>query len=262
MEGYDQIFKTAMESYEKDKDKYDFVNFRSCLNIFQFIVNNDPNPDGHALSIAYNINPEIMAKLLTIYKPNLGYASSPGMYTICDNLDSRHIMMSTILVDVLQRTNVSSDIKIIVEIGGGFGNWARLHTKAKYINFDKWTIVDIPHVIELQKWYLLRSLSEEEFKKIEFVTTDQYEDWVKTHENDQVDLVIASHSLSEFSYEIFKGYIPLIQRSKFLFYCYHKDQPHPFLIHDKKVDIEKDFDNLATFKSESGKVLNVVYKHK
>lgn len=262
MEGYEPIFQAAIKNYEKDKDKYSFVNFRSCLNIYQFILNNDPNPDGEALTVAYRVNTPLFVKYLTIPKPCLGYASNTGIYTQCDNLDSRHIMMATILVDVLQKTSNIPNVKHVVEIGGGFGNWARLHTAGGDIKFDKWTIIDIPHVSDLQQWYLKQTLTPEDFKKIEFVKTTEYEEWLKGENAKNIDLVIGSHSLSEFSYEIFLGYLPLIKKTKFLFYGYHKDQPHPFLIHDKKVEIEKEFDTLATFKSEGGKVFNVVYKHK
>ena len=41
--------------------------------------------------------------------------------------------------------------KNIVEIGGGYGNWLHINT---IHNFDKWTILDLPHILKLQKWYL------------------------------------------------------------------------------------------------------------
>ena len=269
MNGYEPIFNTAAEEYKKNKEKYNFFNFRSCLTLYQFIVNNDPNPDGEAITLAYTINKPLFIKYLTIPKPNIGYASNPEWYSQCDNLDSRHVMMSVILIDVLLKTKKLNEIKHIVEIGGGFGNWARLHSEAKDLNFDKWTIIDIPHVIALQKWYLKQTLSDAQFEKIEFVsvskgddsdTTITYDQWLPNVKN--VDLILATHSLSEISYDAFLKYLPLLQKSNSLFYCYHKDKPHPFLISDKKNEIEQIYNPVISLKSEKINVFNNFYLKK
>lgn len=261
MNGYEPIFKAAVESYERDKDKYSFINFRSCFNIFQFIVNNDPNPDGEALTIAYRTNLPLFVKLLTIPKPCLGFASDMNLYTQCDNLDSRHIMMLTFLVDLLKKTGNMDGIKNVVEIGGGFGNMARLMTASREIPFDSWTIIDLPHVSKLQDWYLETTLTPEDRKKITLVDTDKYNEWISKPQ--KVDLIIGTHSLSEVSIEVFRNYYEsIVKHTRFLFYCYHKELPHPFLIHDKKTIIDADFDPIFAMTSEKGKVVNVVYKHK
>jgi hypothetical protein len=262
MDGYECIFKNAASNYDKDKDKYKFDNFRSCLNIYNFILNGDPNPEGTSLTIANNIDRTLFLKYFSIPKPFIGYSSNPEKYTICDNLDSRHIMMSCFVVKTLRDIGALDKIKTVVEIGGGFGNWCRLHSTTKDIPFDKWIIIDIPHVSKLQKWYLNKVLSKEDFSKIEFVTTDKYDSWLK-RKPETIDLVIASHSLSEISLSAFIKYNEtLVKDTKCMFYAYHKDKPHPFLIHDKQVIIDKEFDLSNGFKTENDLVYNNFYIHK
>lgn len=258
MDGYEKRFNNAVEMYKRDADKYNFINFRSCTGIFGFIVNNDKNPDGEALTIAYLCNKDIFLRLFATPKPKLGYASNPDWYSQCDNLDSRHIMMSTFIFDILTKIKELDKIHYVVEIGGGFGNWPRLNRGI--IPYSKWSIVDLYHISKLQEWYLKQTM-DTDYNKIELVTTDDYSKWVDTVE--KVDLVIGSHSLSELSLDAFKNYCDtILRKTRFLFYAHHKELPHPFLIHDKKKLLEEIFYPIVVIPSEKGQVFNIMYKSK
>jgi hypothetical protein len=81
----------------------------------------------------------------------------------------------------------------IVEIGGGYGNWVYLN-RAK--DFDTWVTIDLPHVSELQKWYLSETgVNMDRWKAV----------WAYDYaevESLNVGLVIGAHSLSELSFNV------------------------------------------------------------
>ena len=138
----------------------------------------------------------------------------------------------------------------IVEIGGGFGHWLTLN---KHIDFRKWTIIDLPHVSLLQKWYLNKQGISP--KSYEIVSAFDYDDWVLF--NNSIDLVIGAHSLSEFAYDVFKDYLTkVISKSKYFFYCYHNTKPSVELIQAKIINIEKVFVPIISITSECGNVTN------
>jgi hypothetical protein len=57
----------------------------------------------------------------------------------------------------------------IVEIGGGYGNFCRLLLKRGFSG--RYVIYDLPEFLQLQEWYLGRTLSLDERKQVTFVTT-------------------------------------------------------------------------------------------
>jgi hypothetical protein len=56
----------------------------------------------------------------------------------------------------------------ILEIGGGYGNFCRLAFKRGFTG--RYVIYDLPEFLELQQWYLGRTLGAAERKKVDFVT--------------------------------------------------------------------------------------------
>ena len=130
------------------------------------------------------------------------------MYSDIDDLDSKHIFILTLLFN-----EIGTEFNKIIEIGGGFGNILRLMEDT--IKFKEYNIVDIPHIIELQQFYLKNELSNNTLKKINFF--DCYKSNIII--NEEIDLVLGLHSLSELSWDFFKKYFDeIIIKSNIYFY--------------------------------------------
>lgn len=254
MNSYAHVFDSSIEKFNSIVITDDiFESFRSQKELYAFIDNGDSPPDIEAENIAKQVNMIMWKSYKELLKDRLklGYTNSTSFYSDYTNLDSRHIMMFIILFTHIPL--VSFDL--IVEIGGGFGHWLTLN---KHIDFRKWTIIDLPHVSLLQNWYLKQQgVSPNSY---EIVSAFDYDDWVLS--NTSIDLVIGAHSISEFSYDVFRDYFAkVISKSKYFFYCYHNTRPSIDLIQAKKIHIEKVFIPIISIISECGNVTNCLYKN-
>jgi hypothetical protein len=233
-----------------------FPNFRNNPGPYQFLTATHTqywNPDEEALGIANSVDSNLASIYRKKEKPATGY-SSLKLYVPLDAIDSRHIMMSTIIFSTLGKK-----FNNIVEIGAGFGNWVRLNEGI--IDFEKWSMIDLGFVSDLQKWYTTKTINDQH--KLEFIKADTTELSNFAERTAFIDLVIGAHSLSEFSLEIFEMYFnKIILNSKYLFYATHKSQPSKGLIRAKIQMIEKRFEAIKELPSQNGKVLNILYKRK
>ena len=259
MNGYNNVFENSITSYntylnEKKELEQLFNNFYLDYKKFGFIHNGDFPPDLEAIEICNKINSDLYEKYIETNnnKKLIGHSSISMVNAKYNQLDSRHIMMSIILFDYLSKNNIS--IENIIEIGGGFGNWLRLNNKMQ--KFSKWYIIDLPHLGELQQWYLTKhDISRE---KYQIVSAYNYN---SLPESISIDLVIGTHSLSEFEWSIFEKYFnTILINSKYLFYCYHKFLPSVQLINKKLELILSKFKQVVSFTSENGCVENTLFK--
>ena len=256
MYGYKDIFDRSTSKFNSMTSVTDklFENFRSEFELYGFIDNGDHPPDLEADSIAKITNPAMyeMYKELLHTRIKLGYSDRmTSTYSDYTNLDSRHIMMFVILF-----THIPSSPDSILEIGGGFGQWLTLN---KHRSFSKWTIIDLPHVSLLQNWYLdKQGISKSVY---ETVSALDYDHWNSKHTT--FDLVIGTHSVSEFSFDIFYSYFyKIIIKSKYFYFCYNKYGPSPELIQKKLNIIHTKFEPIVSIVSENDKVINCLYKIK
>jgi len=181
---------------------------------------NEGGIDNQALNYALAINKDLYNKYSSVPKGHIGYKGSEGQYLPIDDLDSKHILQLTFL------TNILNTFNRIVEIGGGFGNMIRL--SKDIISYDSWDIIDLPHMLELQKYYLEREILD--ISKIQFISGNSEIDY----SNRQIDLVIGTHSISELSWDIFLNYFNnVIKYSKYLYIGYNKNAPSTELINMK-----------------------------
>ena len=96
------------------------------------------------------------------------------------------------------------------------------------ISYETWDIVDIPHMLELQKYYLKNEIGD--ISKINFIDAHLN----KKYEYNEIDLVIGTHSVSEFSWYIFINYFNnVISKSKYFYFGFNKNCPSPELINMK-----------------------------
>lgn len=250
MKSYNEIFeKSKTEFSQLNVDKL-FLSFRDNPGPYHFLTAVGKQrffPDVEALDIAKKINLDLANAYINIPKPKIGY-SNEDSYVPIDAIDSRHIMMSTFIVH-----HLGKKIDSIIEIGGGFGNWARINSEI--IDFKTWEIIDLDFVLPLQKWFLTNTINS--IDKLIFL------DAFEKKEPKFRDLCIAAHSLSEMALDIFKNYLnDVLLNSNFIFYATHKSLPSKELVDIKLELLSENFSIVDTVESEKGKVLNILYKNK
>ena len=248
--GYNDVF-VRCKQLDNERNENDYTDFREREE-FGFLVNNNPLPDQEALTICKSINNELYNEYLNVRKSKLGYTNKIK-YTDLDNLDSRHYMMSCFIYNYFKKNNIP--LLNILEIGGGFGNWCYINENI--MKYDKWTILDLDFVIKLQKWFLMKEMNN--INKVNFVDTSN----ISTI-TDNYDIVICSHSLSEISKKNFDTYLEsiLINKTKYIFYAYHRFLPNINLIQYKQYMLDKYFEIKESIKSENGNVNNILYARK
>ena len=252
---FDHVFRISNISYSNKvvDDEIIFNRFRSENDLFGFVHNGDSPPEESAIVISKNINAdlyEMYFKNQFINKKILGYEGGfPSNNALYNELDTRHIMMSIVLFENIPKTE---EILNIVEIGGGFGNWLRINYQIQ--NFKKWIIIDLPHLSKLQSWFLKNNSVPDNI----YETVSAY-----NYQNILPYITIGSHSLSEFSWEVFVEYFyKIIINTKYFFYAYHSHSPSKELIDRKNMLIESCFDQIACISSEGGWVKNCVFVNK
>lgn len=220
--GFKPIFDDAENLYKTMGSK--LYGFRFARGIYGFCIN-EGDTDNQALDFASKINNELCEKFKTQPKSLIGYEGNENKYVKLDDLDSKHILQLTFLFNKLNINNFDiNNFDRIVEIGGGFGNMCRLCNNI--ISYNNWDIVDLPHMLELSNYYLRNEI--QNTSKINFINA--YSD-IKY---DTIDLVIGTHSVSEFSWDIFYNYFQtIISKSKYFFIGYNKNCPSPELINLK-----------------------------
>lgn len=249
MEGYSHVFNRSIQQFKEVTDRESlFSSFRSQRDIYGFTENMDFPPDDEAVSLAKGINLPLYNEYVELLKgrPAVGYTGSSSNHAAYNNLDSRHIMMSVFLF-----TRLPEPVHTILEIGGGYGNWVLLNRNHPYTS---WTTIDLPHVSELQKWYLRETNTDTSRWKV--VSAYDYSEC-----SAPVDLVLGTHSLSELSFSIFYQYFQkVLLHTKYLLYCHHVTMPSPELLSAKQELISSHFTLVDSFLSERGHVLNCLYK--
>jgi hypothetical protein len=216
MDGFDNIFIGAANQYSLTGASLE--NFRYARNIYGFCVN-DGSIDEQALNYAKKINSDLYNKFVNQPKGVLGYKYHENEYVKIDDLDSKDILILTFLFD-----NNNLSFNNIVEIGGGFGNMCRLCKNI--VNFNTWDIIDLPHMLELQNYYLENEI--QDLSNINFINAHS------DIKYNNIDLVIGSHSISEYSWYIFLNYFTnVISKSKYFYMGYNKFCPSPELINYK-----------------------------
>lgn len=242
-EGYKPIFDAALEESTKIDYISTFPYFHDS-SLFHFIVapRSQYEPEIQTLELAKEIDNDIYSTLLAKGPSRLGNGSK----TI-DGVESRHILLMTFLI-----ANLGSYLGNVVEIGGGYGNCLRLIADLE--SYDKWTIIDMDYILRLQKWFLTGSGVN--LSQVDFIDSED------TLEELEPNLVIGTHSLSEFSLGDFTRYFELIKRSKWLFYVTHISSPNPELLNAKLDMIRTEFNLYKFMGYEDGNSVMFLLKNK
>jgi putative sugar O-methyltransferase len=113
--------------------------------------------------------------------------------------------------EILFLGSIMSQIETCVEIGGGYGRLCHA-VIALFPNISKYTMIDLEPMQKVSKMYLKKALSNDQFKKINFV---------KVNELDQLgcfDLAININSFAEIKKEYVKKYLDVINEKSSFFY--------------------------------------------
>lgn len=254
--GFEYVFNESAATVARAEDVEQlYRSFRHHDSPFAFVhcgLRNEP--DLEALGLAALVDARLLSEYLSLRKPKVGYEGCEELYREVDVVDSRHVLMSTLVFSHLKRLGGH-----VVELGGGFGNWARLNISPKHaqIYYRSWTIIDLPYVSALQRWYL----GQLEIDSVRYVTTDEFSGWID--QDPPVDLVLAAHSLSELSRANFDLYLErLLSRATHLFYATHKRFPDAELVSYKLERLAERFNLITEVESEQGAVLNQLYVKK
>lgn len=78
----------------------------------------------------------------------------------------------------------------ILEVGGGYGNFCRLLVKRGFTG--SYVIYDLPEFLQLQEWYLGRTLADDERKQLTFATSLPA----------SADLIVGLWSISEMPFDL------------------------------------------------------------
>lgn len=218
MQGYKPVFDKAESLAEGFTD---YEHFRDYPDLFHFIIAPPHllSPDEDSLAKAKLLSPDIYTSLTD---------KGPSYGSQLDAVESRHILMMSYLA-----SKIGSDWGSVLEIGGGYGNWARLASGV--IHYNRWSIMDIPHVTRLQK-YLLADIPNITFNEA----------------HAPVHVAIGAHSMSEFSMKDFTMYllIALSLGTEYFLYVAHDSTPDPLLLYNKLSMISLTFDLIDSYKYE------------
>lgn len=166
--------------------------------------------------VSKDINEKIFLSLLQIGDSEVGYTQEEKNILnsrepkVASLVTSNHYIYLTFLFDNLPKFKKIN----ILEFGGGFGNICRMLFKYfEEQKINKYCIADQTGMQQLQKYFLKENLKKDDFDKISYIVSD---DKIKINEN--YDLLIANHSLSEFAITKYFEYSDIIKKVKYFFY--------------------------------------------
>lgn len=123
-----------------------------------------------------------------------------------------------LLNKIQQDFNINlNKINFIVEFGGGYGSMCRVAFNNLGISNNKWSIIDLPIMLELQKLYLRETLSNINFQKINFF--DNFSN-IKIEDK---SIFIATWSLSETPLEFRKKMETWLVNFEYIFIAFQEN---------------------------------------
>tara|TARA_B100001939_G_C16833838_1_gene569910 strand:- start:16 stop:768 length:753 start_codon:yes stop_codon:yes gene_type:complete len=244
---FHELIDEAEKSYQTNTD---FSAFRD--DDFYWFIREGGELEFANLKYAFDYDSSFFSQLISVKKSFFGYSNKQD-YRLIDRDDSRDILNSTFIF------SDNKSHKNIVEIGSAWGNVYRL--VHDLVEHEKWISIDLPCVLDLQKWYLGNEISN--IDKLDFQSAHNY------NVPDNIDLVIATHSLSQVTDESFDLYYDkILSKAKYIFYAtnpwYMGTMPHTFLaeaiLTDREKQIEKQFDVIKNY--DIKRITTKMYRNK
>ena len=115
---------------------------------------------------------------------------------------------------ILENSFDLNEVKTVAEIGAGFGRTAHMLV-TNLPKLQRYTIVDLPAMLNLSRAYLAKCLRKEEFDKLGFIDALDPTAW----RGASIDLAININSFQEMRTQTIVDYLDWIDRESNFFYC-------------------------------------------
>jgi hypothetical protein len=239
-----RLIERFLKAYGVKDDEY-FDMFAKD-STFSFVGNHPSLPhDEESVRLARSINAPLANQLLSLKEPMLGMAGVEELFLSKHPIGHvekrtqntcRHTLFLTMLLTEMQKEvlveNQLSQISVI-EIGGGYGNIARMMWETK--KFKSWKIFDLALVSRLQNWWLTKSqLSGDGRERITLLADHELHEWIfhQQEEEEQkqqrkqqslglapnksnvLNVLVATHSWSEMDLSKWFMYFNALVRGK------------------------------------------------
>lgn len=209
-------------------DVGDLVEFQHDP-LFHFCTARDFGQDREALAAAHSLAPQWLERLLAVGDSPIGYRPGTIPAGACSVFHTRHAAQLAFLLHHVAPHRDPATLRI-GEIGGGFGNFARLWGSA--IGIHAWTILDLPFMTRLQQWYLHKTLPHvpqvagSAAAGLRWVDTEHRNEFVD--EGPEFDVLISTHAWSELPRDEWLWYLhALLPRTRHLLYAASNATPDP-----------------------------------
>ena len=161
-----------------------------------------------------NLNMDEYQKLMEIGDSEIGFDENQRKVLyfrdqkISGWVTANHIFFLTFL---FTRFNQTTPLKV-VEFGGGFGNVCRLMLTRKKYEIEKYTIIDQKGMQQVQDFFLRKTLSNKEYKKVNLVESRS-----DIQQEKPYDLFISNHAITEFDTVKYFDHCHLMHKCKYAF---------------------------------------------
>jgi len=98
----------------------------------------------------------------------------------------------------------------VIEIGGGYGGFARLFNLKNSKKIKSYTLVDLPLMLAFQKYFLFKCLKKNKIKKIKFLTPEKF---LKNSPKYRYDVLINQNSFAEMNKKIVNKYLTFFEKN-------------------------------------------------
>lgn len=266
-----QSFRRGMRDFWRYKatvgnafvDPHRFATFQHD-DLFHFCTARDFGNDEQALAAAAERDPQLLAELLAIGDSPIGYRQGALPADLPTTFHTRHSAQLAFLLHHLRRIGDPTRMHFL-EIGGGFGNVVRL--LGTHSGFGSWTIVDMPFMAELQRWYLARTLPQHRQEHDDFgaladgaircVDTDHRNEFVD--EFPGADVLVSTHAWSEVSDDELVWYFRnLLPKVRHVLYAASAEFPSPEATQRRLDRLQKELGIVDAYWSQQGSVVTAL----
>jgi hypothetical protein len=188
-------------------------NFQNLKDL-HFCISGINNLEEAMFATSKHLNMLEFQKLIEIGDSEIGYDENQRKILslrdkkIAGWVTANHVLFLTFLSTCFEQ---NTPLKV-VEFGGGFGNLCRLMFMRKKYEIEKYSIIDQKGMQQVQDFFLKNALSDKDYKKINLIEShpdDNYEE--------QYDLFISTHAITEFDTVKYFEHCHLINNCKYAF---------------------------------------------
>lgn len=235
----DEVLNSYSQScLEFSKEEEKFNNFKKD-NRYRSILEGAPKQfsEYYIQKINSHMKKELFYNNLSKFKEN-DLIGNPDLYEEPEVglISPSTLKFSFNCIDIISFIEQFGDllkIKNIVEIGGGYGGLCLL--LSNFIDFESYTLVDLPEASVLSQKYL--SCFERLNGKLKFLPCDK----INFIKEDSYDLVIAVNSLSECDLKTQLNYFEkFVSKSKFSYIVRNPDTEERIEHHNKTIEFLSD----------------------